>query len=471
MHKEKIKNLVLVFLVLMAVYLSSQTWLKFDVISISGKTDTEQYEDIYLWDKIRPSRISISEQYEYYVFSEALVTQTWRVFLDTLRMTLKTTFNEDTLIIEEPTEDLLKIHFDNPIPTALFTEGLGISNQTFSKRIQKILWIGCSIEGNKYYYNDGENTYSVAVTVDQEIMRDIYRDIKLFVAQKYNHLFSMSASAASIPVSEDESVYNPVFVKSEIDFEDTSYIESIAKDYFKEQYDYVRKTMESSGNINYIYRNEKVLRIYNEGLLEFYDSLESTLDDSDVHRSFIIALNFIEDFLGFPENAYLSNVVTFSKDGKYGYRFIFSYLLFDRPVIFSQIREEKAMQVDVIGSKVVYYQRFIRDLDDKMETEMQEVSVISPGKIMTKNIDFITTLYLEDENHQDMDFEQTKEKILNSIYEIQLAYFDPSRKSKDQLLRSVWVFKTFDRQYVFNAITGAIIEEQMVQGEYSYGLE
>jgi hypothetical protein len=90
---------------------------------------------------------------------------------------------------------------------------------------------------------------------------------------------------------------------------------------------------------------------------------------------------------------------------------------------------------------------------------------------MTKNIDFITTLYLEDENHQDMDFEQTKEKILNSIYEIQLAYFDPSRKSKDQLLRSVWVFKTFDRQYVFNAITGAIIEEQMVQGEYSYGLE
>ncbi len=90
---------------------------------------------------------------------------------------------------------------------------------------------------------------------------------------------------------------------------------------------------------------------------------------------------------------------------------------------------------------------------------MEEVEVLSPDEIISKNIDFITNLYLERSGGGEEEFESTKSHILNSIYSIELAYFDPSRKLKDQLLRTVWVIRTTDRQYVFNAISGAIIEE------------
>jgi len=47
-------------------------------------------------------------------------------------------------------------------------------------------------------------------------------------------------------------------------------------------------------------------------------------------------------------------------------------------------------------------------------------------------------------------------KDINNIY---LGYFDLSRISKEQVLRVVWVIEAGEKCYIFNAITGALIEE------------
>jgi len=47
-------------------------------------------------------------------------------------------------------------------------------------------------------------------------------------------------------------------------------------------------------------------------------------------------------------------------------------------------------------------------------------------------------------------------KDINNIY---LGYFDLARISKEQMLRVVWVIETNDKSYIFNATTGALIEE------------
>lgn len=471
MHKEKIKNLILIFLILVAIYLSSQNWLQLNFNNTPKTTNVNNNENIYLWDKIRPSKCSVTESYEYWIYNSEYINDVWIVYLDTIRDIFRNAYIGAEVKKDDLDSNNIKINFETPISSDLFIEGLSISNNKFLTQIKYIFWIAYSIDTNLFYVNDGIDTYSLSIETNQFELVNKYNQILIYAKNNYDDLYSSELNSLIIPVSSIQKVKNPIFIKSEIDIEDTSYIEKIAKDYFKENYDYVRTTVESSGNINYVYRNEKVLKIYKEGLLEFYDSMESTMDDSNIYDSMKIGLNFINDFLGFPENAYLSEVNTFQKDGKIGYSFIFSYNLLDRPIIFSQIREEKAIKIDVVGSKVIYYQRFIREIDNTMEAEMKEVEVISPQNIIKNNIDFITTLYLENTLIDNQEFEETKSKILNSIKQINLAYFDPSRKSKDQLLRSVWVITTDDRQYVFNAISGAIIEEQIINQEVKHGLE
>ncbi|HBH13102.1 MAG: Uncharacterized protein XD91_1513 [Clostridiales bacterium 38_11] len=471
MYREKIKNLVLIILVSIAIYSSSFIWLDLSFDTKGFNPVESEIEEIFLWDKIKPSKVSVTDQYEYIIHDSDINESVWRAFRDIMFDMFRFAYSESDIQEASPDSRTLRIYFDTSMPSELLIESFEMSNNRFQNVVSRILWIGYGVDSSKIYVNDGIKTYRLEITTNQQKLTDIYENIMIFASNKYDTLFHYGPTASYIPISTNETALNPVFIKSEIDIEDTINIENIAKNYFKDSFDYVRTTIDSSRTINYIYRNEKVLRLYDEGLLEFYDSIESTKDDSSMYQSFLIALNFIDDFLGFPDNAYLSQVTTFIEDGKYGYRFLFNQSLLERPIVFSQVRDEKAIQIDVIGSKVVFYQRFIRVVDVMMETEMAEVKVLSPQDIIENNIDFITELYLENPKNQSLEFNEAKEKILNGIHEIYLAYFDPSRRPKDQLMRSVWVIKTTDRNYVFNAITGAIIEEQVVMQGVDNGLE
>lgn len=471
MYKEKIKNLVLILLVFIAIYSSSFIWLdlSFDLTRLNP-VDNE-IEEVYLWDKIKPSKVSVTDRYEYIIYDPSINMTVWEVFRDTIFDMFRYAYVEGDIQEVSSQGNMIRIYFENAMPSELLSESFGMNNNRFQSFVDRIRWIAFNVDDGRLYVNNGTKTFGLEISTNKQELEVAYKNAIDYASIKYDVLFNMGLNAPYIPVSTEETALNPVFIKSEIDIEDTGNIESIAKNYFKDSFDYVRTTIDSSRTINYIYRNEKVLRLYEEGLLEFYDSIESTMDDSSMYRSFLIAINFIDDFLGFPENAYLSQVTTFIEDGKYGYRFLFNHSLLERPVVFSQVRDEKAIQVDVIGSKVVFYQRFIRVVDELMETEMIEVSVLTPQEIMENNIDFIAELYLESPENQYLEHDEVKERILNGIHEIYLAYFDPSRRSREQLMRSVWVFKTTDRNYVFNAITGAIIEEQKVAQGVEDGLE
>jgi len=419
-------------------------------------------ESIYLWDKIRPAKYVLTDGREYRIHNSECCEEIWEVFIESIGEIVRYNEFEGVEADGKVENRSISVEFDSPIPTVLFIEGMDTNNNQLQSQMENIKKISYDFDQDEFLVSDGRKTLSFAIDTNVDELFTSYGKAMTYARGKYSESYVSNYGYNEIPISTSEVTLNPVFVKSEIDIDDTEQIEEIAKNYFEEDFDYVRKSVDSSGSVNYIYKNEKVLKINKDGLLEFYDSIESSLERSDVYESFKIALSFMDDFLGFPENAYLSEVEIFQKDGEYGYSYIFSYNLLNKPIIFSQVRDEKAIQIDVLGSKVVLYKRFIRVVDYSMEAEMEEVEVLSPDEIISKNIDFVTELYLERSGGGPEEFEFTKSRILNSIYNIELAYFDPSRKLKDQLLRTVWVIRTSDRQYVFNAISGAIIEETVV---------
>ena len=265
----------------------------------------------------------------------------------------------------------------------------------------------------------------------------------------------------------EETALNPVFVQSELDVFDIDRINEIAKNYFRNDYDYVRKSVEVSGNLVYVYRTEKILKVNEEGLLDFYDASIEPENGSGVYKSFVSAVNFTEEFLGFPENGYLSSVENILIEGNEGYRFTFSYNILERPILFSKVRANSALQVDVIGNNIISYKRFIRKIDDEQMDKMAQTQVLPALEVISRNIDTPSDISSNEENKVDVEntdevisqLKPIKPEMIKEINNIYLGYFDLSRISKEQVLRVVWVVETNEKTFIFNAISGLLIEE------------
>ena len=298
-------------------------------------------------------------------------------------------------------------------------------------------------------------------------MTDLAKSLNFDSKIKYSSEQKIGDETIQVPVPLEETALNPVFVQSELDVFDIDRINEIAKNYFRNDYDYVRKSVEVSGNLVYVYRTEKILKVNEEGLLDFYDASIEPENGSGVYKSFVSAVNFTEEFLGFPENGYLSSVENILIAGNESYRFTFSYNILERPILFSKVRANSALQVDVIGNNIISYKRFIRKIDDEQMDKMAQTQVLPALEVISRNIDTPSDISSNEENKVDVEntdevisqLKPIKPEMIKEINNIYLGYFDLSRISKEQVLRVVWVVETNEKTFIFNAISGLLIEE------------
>ena len=76
--------------------------------------------------------------------------------------------------------------------------------------------------------------------------------------------------------------------------------------------------------------------------------------------------------------------------------------------------------------------------------------------VINKNLDYDSP---DEGNDQTPELRPLKEEMIKDISNIYLGYFDLSRVSGEQLLRVCWVIESGDKTFIFNAITGSLIEE------------
>jgi len=457
MKIERLKTLLLIFLISLSIYQTGQLW--FQPFSASEKPEEEVViNNIYLWDKIKPEKISILKDEKITTYKEEYCDEIWVEFIDIFEDYLKG--EVEVSQVENFQFQGIVVSLPNPLPKELFIEGLEIKNTDFNNKVKSIKNFYIPEGKFKIIIENNEGNF-IQIDSDVEINRKNINNLSDKIKENTEFTYNQNINDIdlNLVIPKNEYIMNPVIVKSEINIEDEEYITDIAKSYYNDNYDYVRKSVESNNSVNYVYKNEKVLRINSEGLLEFYDTAENTIGENNVYVSLLTALKFTEDFLGYPENAYLTEVESIQRDGNYGFRFSFDYKILNRPIIFSQVREERALEIEVIGEEVVLYKRFIRIIDLTDPSLMEEKKAINPVDILEDNIGLLAMIQIE-ENKDLRDEEIIKNSILESIEEMYLGYYDPSRKLSEQLIRSVWVMKTQEKRYIFNAVTGNLVEIQ-----------
>ena len=470
MLKTKIKNIILMVMVLICIYLSSNVWLKlpsfFSSDANEGKADVETTE-AHIWEVLRPVK-NIIKYDNYYTVLYSDKRGLWEKALNTINDAFNDFANSHVTETAAFPSEYLKFDFNTSIPVEIFTSHMEIGNENVNNTVKNIKNVIIDLENNNsiYIYN-GENTLKIlSDKINTRELTDLVNTINLANKTKYSTEQKIGDETIQVPVPLEQTTLNPVFVQSELDVFDIDRINEIAKDYFRSDYDYVRKSVEVSGNLVYVYRTEKILKVNEEGLLDFYDASIEPENSVDVYKSFVAAVNFTEEFLGFPEYGYLSNLENIHVDGSEGYRYTFSYNILERPILFSRVRENAALQIDVIGNNVVSYKRFIRKIDDKQRDKMAQIQVIPAIDVISSNVD-VSEAQNTSENNTVMENQEAvadrlkpiKPEMIKEINNIYLGYFDLSRISKEQVLRVVWVIETNEKTFIFNAISGLLIEE------------
>jgi regulatory protein YycH of two-component signal transduction system YycFG len=460
MIHKKIKNIVLFVMVIVCVYLSSYVWLQLPDFISSADTEGNVPDEIIvadIWEVVRPIKNIIKYKDNYtvtYSDKSDMWGKTVHIINDAFQNYDKSSVTESAAFPSE----YLKFDFSTNIPSEIFTGHMQIENAEISNTVKNIKNVIVDLENtNSLYFYDGYNTVKIeGDSIDTSGLLNIINNFDFESETKYSFDQKIGEETVQVPVPLEVSALNPVFVQSELDVFDTYRINEIAKDYFKNNYDYVRKSVEVSGNLVYTYRTEKVLKINEEGLLDFYDAAFDPSSVTDQYESFAAAVNFTEEFLGFPKDVYLSNLEGIQHEGNYGYRYTFSYKILERPILFSKVRENTALQIDVVGNKVVSYKRFIRNIDDSQMDKMNNTQILPAVEVISRNLDTGENGTAEDTVSEIKPIKIEMIKDINNIY---LGYFDLARISKEQMLRVVWVIETNDKSYIFNATTGALIEE------------
>lgn len=460
MKQEKIKNIILISMVLVCIYLSSNVWLKLpDILEYNAEAENKNNvgKAYDIWNVVRPVKnvIKYNENYTItYSDEQDLWGKTVHVIDDAFNDFNNLNVNESAPFPAQ----YLKFDFNANIPVEIFTNHMEIENTNIKSRIKDVKNVIIDLENiNSIYIYNGENTVKIeGSTIDTQDITNVVKKIDFSRETQYAFNQKIGDKTIQVPVPLEKTAQNPVLVESELDVFDTERINEIAKDYFKNNYDYVRKSVEVSGNLVYMYRTEKILKINSEGLLDFYDTTEELENSSDVYESLVTAVNFTEEFLGFPEDGYLNNIESIEYDGSFGYRYTFSYKLLERPILFSKVRENLALQIDVVDKNVISYKRFIRKIDESQSGKMNETEILPVMEVIERNLGNSSSVPSPGEIPE---LKPLKAEMLEEISNIYLGYFDLSRISREQVLRVVWVVEVKEKSYIFNAITGALIEE------------
>ncbi|EOD00186.1 two-component system activity regulator YycH [Caldisalinibacter kiritimatiensis] len=479
MNKERFKTLVLVSLVFVSFYLTQQVWAKlpYNLIPMSSNEPIEQNDNNDLLKVVSPEQYLITFGRSHTILYSELYCDEKYDLWNNVKTILKTCFQDkdikvDSIENEETIKNesirAIEAQFTEKVPLYIFLKMLEVdeANDIFNK-INEIDRIYIPLNGGNFIVLSNGVDY-LKVTSRNFDMSNISKEVvkierngytKYYSLKDYLNVESNAYMALDKSVKAWRSVY---YVKNEINVKNEAQIEQIAKEFFGKDLDYVRKIEEDNGSVIYVYNNEQVLKIFNDGIISYFNSLEHTVVERNLYISLKTAVDFISSHIGWPDDVYLSSIDQITSDGSKGYRIVFNYRIGGNPVILDNGKIEHPIVVEVFNDQIKTYKRFVRKIDMSKLIGTNIKPILSPLDIIGKsdNYNLIKENYKRQTGikNEEINKSDLREKILSSINDIYMAYYDTCRQDYGQRLKSVWTININGTTYIFDAYSGECIK-------------
>lgn len=465
MKLEKFKTVLLTFLVLISIVLTTRIWLDISIegifIMFMNKNDINVQSVDYEFDNsslIKPEKMIINNNGKHtLIFNDRDKSTIYGRITDEALALLKNMLSlKDTVYLETLSFDFLnklrsgsnvEIIFPISYESKLLAGLLGL-DKTEQKVIENIDSIIISFDNNLFYITDKgmDSIYKFSFFERKSNMRFLLDLINK--SQTYSYLFLNEVDS----VKYGEDVFIPVYssafklprliVKSEIVSEKSK---NIAAEFFGIETESLRSIVEPDGTVIYTDGAEKGMKIQKAGFIEYINYSGSLKPQRFVlsnHDMVNIATDFINKHIGFPNDAYISSIECVKDEHciiKYDYRYDGIPIISDNPVLNS------LMEIEISEGKVKSFKRLVRKIDESDEMKSienpMEVIDILYKRLYEKNID--------------------TDEVL--IKDIDLAYLEYGQGDNMYML-PVWVMNVvtgegLEGRFIMNAESGVILSE------------
>lgn len=475
MKKEKYKTLLLILLVCISIFLTRKVWMKipYEIFPVFREKEVSNNSYI-ISDMIVPNKYLLNfNQGNHTLYYSDEKHNLWVSTKEILKEVLSTknyraeSINNEQFMAYQNVKSINFI-FPEKVNTYILNKSLEIKNPNdIYNTLPEIDSIYIYLEKDKPFLIFSNSQVHIKIS-DPNIETRGLREVLNGIEEKgdYTYYYSMRDTLGSM-----NDIYIPyemtsslpiVYVDNEININNKKEITQIAEKFFDRDIDYLREIVENNGSTIYIY-NQKVLKIYQNGLLEFFSPIEQPVLERNLYISLNTAGSFISNYIGAPKGMYLDKIEEIKSDSNLGYRFTFKYRIRGIPVILGDDEIQDFIQIEVFNNYVKSYRRFIRKDVNALEYKTsKDKQMLSAFEILDLNYELIENNFIEDNviDNKDVDLEKLRGDIEASIQDISMAYYDPCQKQVGEKLVGAWVITVDKRIYVFDIYGGKLVYEK-----------
>lgn len=473
--KEKLKTLLLIFLVGTSLAMTQQLWIQLPERMTRFFQAQPTYSSSYLLsDMIAPNKYLINfEKNKTTIIYDASKYGLW----DSSKLAISQVLSSASIRTEEIEEGLNPDTQKKPsivfyLPEKMSTNIVAMAWEVKepNRIVDAVPYIeSISIilgDGDPFFVFSGEGrhlkVYDEKIKLDEvkSDLRIIEENDDFDYYYSMSEIFELGGKDIFIPYEIRNSL-PAVFVKNDLANMNKADKETLAQRFLEKDKDYLRQIVENNGSTIYINDN-RVLKFNLNGTVDFFHSLENKVEDRNLYLSLSTAADFIAQKAYSAKGMYLAETDQIEAEGSLGYKFIFKYRVRGIPVLLGNREVNEYVQMEVFNTQVRSYKQLFRG---EMNIDISQIqpndNLLSSFDIIDRNYDFFEREYLKATGFTKEDLgDSIIQKVLTSIEDITIAYYDAGLMEQRERLVTIWQIKANDKIYAFNAFSGKLVYER-----------
>ena len=474
-YKERFKTFLIVVLFLLTVLLSYFYW---QGTSFSGIKESvnEHFPSTIFTDEdapdigtfVAPVTVDVNFGNGIYTSCQKNASQLWADFVDSY-----IAFTEmQNLMIEEISEaqwletmDMKSIQFvfEYDLPVSFF-ESLGGSNFGQSDHFDHVSVMALSEASTTSLFikDDTQGTfYRIISDSDYYPLEEKVLEISNTAADQYYPVYMLLGTDNYAMAPFSTNILLPELAADKKGLKSvTSSEKDLAKTFFGENLDFVRRIVDDSGTITYMYGyGKKMLTIYKNGVFEYKETPSSDDDNKEFNSAFETAVSFIASHGGWIDlgtnkiSSQLTSAAAVSAPKANIYTFEFTAEYENSSLYGNSV---SAITIELTGDQVTYYKRSLNTLDQSSLTETYPEYTANAliTDILANDHQRLAQILLENDmitpTDETMDL---FDLVVENISSINTGYFTQNAESQVHFIPS-WVIDFSGIKVFYNLYTG-----------------
>lgn len=477
-YKERFKTIIIVVLFLLTVLLSYFYWQGSSISGIKESVNGHFPSTLFTGETppdtasfVAPETVDVNFGNGIYTSCQDLAPQLWSDFVDSYIV-----FSEmENLMIEELSEaqwletmDMKSIQFvfGYDLPVAFF-ESLGgsnfgqsdyfshVSSVAMSEASTTSLFIKDDVSDKYYRIISDSDFYPLEEKVSEisHTVSDQYYPIYMFLGTE-NYKMAPFSTAVLLPELSFTKTANESILSSE---------KELAKTFFGENLDFVRRIVDDSGTITYMYGyGEKMLTIYKNGIFEYKETPSSDENPAEFNNVFDTAVSFISSHGGWYSfgtdkiSSQLRSVSSTSVPKVDTYNFDFSAEYENRTLYGNSSSQ---ITIEITGDQITYYRGSMTSFHEGSFTETYPENTANSliTDILAKDHQKIAQALLEHDiitpNDQEMDL---FDLVVSNISSISTGYYSQTFEDQVRFIPA-WVIDFSGFKAFYNLYSGELL--------------